>query len=169
MTGGPRKRGAAPHVFTPVRHGRRRASKKPRRCWRDGQPPGWLVMAKRISRRARPCLFLVLTVLLLTSGTALAQQPVLITVVSLTSPVNHGNTASIAIRTAPHATCDITVFYKSGPSRAQGLTPKAADSGGIVSWTWLVGSRTTPGTWPIQARCSLGSREGTLSTSFEVR
>lgn len=89
--------------------------------------------------------------------------------VSLTSPVEAGDDASIAVRTAPAARCHITVHYKSGPSKAKGLVSKLADMQGEVSWTWQVGSRTTPGAWPIVVTCSHAGREGTLQTRFVVR
>jgi micrococcal nuclease len=78
-----------------------------------------------------------------------ARQPLSVTLVSLTSPVSHGNAATISVQTAPGAACAIIVMYKSGPSRARGLVPKTAARGGIVSWTWIVGTRTTPGKWPL--------------------
>ena len=62
--------------------------------------------------------------------------------------------------------CAITVYYKSGPSHAQGLYPKRPTSTGRVSWTWMVGTRTTPGRWAISVSCG---RAGTLNTSFVVR
>jgi hypothetical protein len=58
--------------------------------------------------------------------------------------------------TEPGAFCNITVYYKSGPSEAQGLDPKDADSSGNVSWTWKVGTRTTPGTWRVITASSCG-------------
>ena len=72
-----------------------------------------------------------------------------ITVTGLTSPVSQGANATISINTAPNTYCTITVYYKSGPSTAQGLEPKNTDSSGNVSWTWKVGTRTTPGDWKI--------------------
>jgi len=45
------------------------------------------------------------------------------------------------------------VRYKSGPSKAQGLGPKTADAGGDVSWSWKVGTNTTPGAWPVTITC----------------
>ena len=84
--------------------------------------------------------------------------------VSVTSPVSHGSTATVMVQTAPGAQCSITVIYKSGPSEAQGLGSKQADSSGRVSWTWKVGTRTTPGEWPIIVTC-----EGqTIQTTFRV-
>jgi hypothetical protein len=96
-------------------------------------------------------------------------QPLQIRVVSLTSPVSPGDDASITIQTAPNASCSITVIYKSGPSRARGLFPQSADGRGRVTWTWRVGTRTTPGRWPIIVTCSAGGRQGTLETAFVVR
>ncbi len=95
-------------------------------------------------------------------------QPLPVRIVSVTSPVSPGADATLTVQTAPGALCLITVRYKSGPSKARGLDPKTADSRGIVAWTWRVGTRTTPGRWPIIVTCSAGSRQGTLETSFEV-
>src|SRR4051794_35751042 len=67
--------------------------------------------------------------------------------VHVTSPINHGSYATLAVSLSVRATCSITVEYKSGPSQAAGLYPKAS-VGGRVSWTWKVGTRTTPGRWP---------------------
>src|SRR5437867_5882270 len=50
---------------------------------------------------------------------------------SVTSPVRHGNAASIIVKTAPGAACTITVSYKSGPSQAKGLDPKTASQDGV--------------------------------------
>jgi len=69
--------------------------------------------------------------------------------VSLTSPVNVGVRATITVRTVGGVLCSIVVNYKSGPSRAQGLGPKTSGADGICSWTWMVGTNTTPGTWSI--------------------
>ena len=91
-----------------------------------------------------------------------------VTLVSLTSPAAPFTDAALTISTAPGANCSITVFYKSGPSRAQGLMPKAADAAGRVSWTWRVGSNTTPGRWPILVACEKGDDRGELRTAFEV-
>jgi hypothetical protein len=84
--------------------------------------------------------------------------------VSVTSPVPHGANATVVVQTASGAQCSITVIYKSGPSEAQGLVPKQADSNGRVSWSWKVGTRTTPGEWPIIVTC--GGQ--TIQTTFRV-
>lgn len=72
-----------------------------------------------------------------------------INIVSLTSPISRGSQASITINTAPNVLCTITVYYKSGPSKAQGLVLKNSDSNGNCTWSWKVGTRTTPGNWRI--------------------
>jgi hypothetical protein len=45
------------------------------------------------------------------------------------------------------------VRYKSGPSTAAGLIPKTTDANGDVAWSWKVGTRTTPGSWPVTITC----------------
>jgi hypothetical protein len=84
--------------------------------------------------------------------------------VRVTSPVSRGNYATLVARVIPSRTCSITVYYKSGPSTAQGLYPKRPRLS-RVSWTWKVGTRTTPGRWPIRVSC--GSA-GAFRTSFVV-
>ena len=80
-------------------------------------------------------------------------------------PAHPGNPVTLTARvSSSRVTCRITVNYKSGPSRAKGLGPKRPIRG-RVSWTWLVGTRTTPGRWGIVVSC--GSA-GTLRTSFRV-
>lgn len=77
-------------------------------------------------------------------------------IISVTSPIGQGYTATLRAQTEPGAYCTITVYYKSGPSTAAGLYPKEADSQGNVSWSWKVGTRTTPGSWSIVVTASLG-------------
>jgi len=75
-------------------------------------------------------------------------------IVSITSPISRGANVTLIAKTSPNASCSITAHYKSGPSTAAGLGPKTADASGRVSWTWKVGSRTTPGTWGITVTCN---------------
>jgi hypothetical protein len=80
-------------------------------------------------------------------------------------PAYRGNPVTLTARvSSSRVRCSITVYYKSGASRAKGLYSKQP-ARGRVSWTWLVGTRTTPGRWPIVVSC--GS-VGTLRTSFRV-
>jgi hypothetical protein len=82
--------------------------------------------------------------------------------VQVTSPVSAGSEASVTVAVSPAQTCSITVNYKSGPSQAAGLYPQR---GTRISWTWTVGTNTTPGRWPIVVLCA---RSGSLQTSFVV-
>jgi hypothetical protein len=68
----------------------------------------------------------------------------------LTSPITAGAYATLAVRTPRPTTCSISVYYKSGPSQAAGLYPKR---GTRISWTWKVGTRTTPRSWSIVVSC----------------
>ncbi len=92
-----------------------------------------------------------------------------VTITSLISPVAQGSSATLRARTAAGAACTITVVYKSGPSSAQGLGPKTADGSGAVSWTWTVGSRTTPGSWPVTVTCSAGDASTSAGTTLVVQ
>jgi hypothetical protein len=75
-----------------------------------------------------------------------------------------GSYATLTAAVTPRGvTCSIVVHYLSGPSRAQGLYPKRATS--RVSWVWKIGTRTTPGRWPVVVSCG---RAGTLRTSIRV-
>jgi hypothetical protein len=85
--------------------------------------------------------------------------------VRVTSPVSAGSYATLVARVSPsRVTCSITVYYKSGPSHAAGLYSKRPVAG-RVSWTWKVGTRTTPGRWPIRVSCGAA---GVLRTSFRT-
>jgi len=69
---------------------------------------------------------------------------------------------TLYVRTAKKTYCTIEVDYSSGPSTAQGLTPKTSDTGGNVSWTWKVGGRTKAGTWPITVSCGNSSAKTSI-------
>jgi micrococcal nuclease len=81
---------------------------------------------------------------------------------SVTSPVSAGSHATLTVSVSRPASCSITVNYKSGPSHAAGLYPKRTTAG-HVSWSWMVGTRTTPGRWTIDVYCGAA---GSLHTSF---
>jgi beta-lactamase superfamily II metal-dependent hydrolase len=80
-------------------------------------------------------------------------------IVSVTSPAARGEDATLSAQTTPNASCSITVYYKSGPSKAKGLAPGNADGSGLVSWTWVVGPKTIPGTWRIVVTCDKITKE----------
>jgi hypothetical protein len=106
-------------------------------------------------------MFLALAALAVFPATASAK----VRLVHVTSPVLAGDYATLKAKISTRrATCSITVYYKSGPSKAKGLYPKRTHNR-RVSWTWKVGIRTTPGRWPIVVSCG---RAGKLHTSFRV-
>jgi len=98
--------------------------------------------------------------------TASAGPGVIFTNVS--TPVNQGSAALVVVKTAAGASCLITVTYKSGPLKAPSLVPKMADANGFVTWAWLVGTTTTPGSWPIDVTCSANGQTSGQRTFFAV-
>lgn len=88
---------------------------------------------------------------------------------SVTSPVAAGGEATASVATAPGAQCAITVTYSGGPSQAQGLQPKTAGDDGKVSWTWPVGTRTTPGQWPVDVSCTAGDQTASARELLTVQ
>lgn len=69
---------------------------------------------------------------------------------SLTETVARGKEATVTVQGVPGRTYTITVYYPSSVSTAKGLEPKAADTDGVVSWSWRVGSRTSEGSHRIE-------------------
>jgi hypothetical protein len=94
--------------------------------------------------------------------------PLEVTKASFTDKVAHSGSASVSVHTEPQAKCSIEVLYDSGPSKASGLDPKTASSGGKVIWSWKVGANTAAGTYPITVICKLPGHEGTLELDFTV-
>jgi hypothetical protein len=100
------------------------------------------------------------------SATAVATVPAGFT--EVTSPVARGGSAEAHLQTMPGAMCTIAVMSRPEPSSAAGLGPQTANASGMVVWTWMVGTNTTPGTWPIEAMCTLNSATGKTSSAITV-
>ncbi len=85
------------------------------------------------------------------SPSPIQQPPAATPITFLNAPLRAapGETVTLNVSTAPNVYCTVEVVYKSGPSNAQGLSPKTSSPSGAVRWTWTVGARTTPGTGPI--------------------
>jgi len=79
--------------------------------------------------------------------------PAKVVITKYPGTVRRGYTASITVKTGPNANCSMTVRYKSGPSKAAGVGPKTANASGVASWSWKVGTNTTPGSWPVIVTC----------------
>lgn len=63
--------------------------------------------------------------------------------------VKPGQDASVTVAAKRGERGTIKVYYKSGISKAKGLEPKIAGSNGKITWAWLVGTATTPGTYKV--------------------
>lgn len=70
-------------------------------------------------------------------------------ILSWTETIGRNETGTVKIKGKAKTEYKITVYYKSGPSSAEGLEAKTSDADGYVSWSWKVGGRTTPGTYKI--------------------
>lgn len=90
------------------------------------------------------------------------------TLVSLTSPVEAGKSATIEIIAEPNTKYSITVKYSSGPSTAKGLEPKTSDESGLVSWTWRVGANVKPGEYIIEIKSGNAVYKTTLTVEASV-
>lgn len=77
-------------------------------------------------------------------------------------PAYAGSRAAVKAKVEPNTSVTLTIYYKSGQSKAKYLGTAVADENGIVEWTWLVGGNTTPGIWQLLVETPEGSR--TLST-----
>jgi hypothetical protein len=103
-----------------------------------------------------------------TAKPAAEPKPLPVKVSKRTSSVRRNKTASVTIKTIKGSRCSIDVEYASGSATAKGLDAKKANSSGVITWKWKVGSNTTRGTWPIEIYCTLGERAGSVSTQFKV-
>ncbi len=66
-----------------------------------------------------------------------------------------GGTASATVQTSPNASCSITYVTPHGTvSRARGLYAKTAGTTGLVSWSWVIGTSTQPGTGTVTVTCN---------------
>jgi len=94
--------------------------------------------------------------------------PLSLQIISVTNPVAPGGRATLVAHTMLGANCTIKVYYKSGASKAAGLSPRSADANGDVSWTWNVGRNTTPGNWRIVVTATAGGETMTQEIYFTV-
>lgn len=74
-----------------------------------------------------------------------------------------GQVATLAAHYTPGVLCSIVVHYKSGPSKAQGLGAKQTGPAGNVSWSWIIGTNTTRGQWPITVTCGSASAQSFIN------
>jgi hypothetical protein len=103
---------------------------------------------------------------LVASAAAFAAPRVVTTarLVGMTSPAKRNAEVALIAHVVPARRCTITVLYKSGPSHAQGLSPKRPFRGYVI-WKWKVGGNTPLGRWPITVNCGTA---GSFRTHFRV-
>lgn len=90
-----------------------------------------------------------------------ANNPVGVSVQSISSPISPGSVASISIRTTPDANCVISVIYnKTIISNDPRLITKTADEYGMANWSWMVEPTVPLGKWPVKITCSVGEKSG---------
>lgn len=83
-------------------------------------------------------------------------------ILSKPEPAYAGHRASVKALIEPGTEAKLTVYYKSGVSKAKYLGTATAGNDGIVEWEWLVGGNTTPGTWTLEIET-----EGGLKTTVQ--
>ncbi len=70
-----------------------------------------------------------------------------VAIISVTSPVDAGAYASLVALAVPRARCNLSVTLPNGwQSGSRGLGTSTANASGRVTWTWMTGTRTKPGT-----------------------
>ncbi len=73
------------------------------------------------------------------------------TIISLTSPVQIGQNATLTIHTVPNSSCNLTYITPQGvTSNAPGLGAATATARGVCSWTWKIIQNTKPGTGKLE-------------------
>jgi hypothetical protein len=79
-------------------------------------------------------------------------------VTSIIDPISHGATEHLTASTSPSTNCTLSITLPSGAtSTSSGLGSATSDSSGQVSWTWTIGSNTSPGS--AQAHLSCGGSQ----------
>jgi hypothetical protein len=107
----------------------------------------WVDLYQRLPRRA---------VATAVAPLAPAPQPEAGSAVQITSVAGArpGGQATVDARAPPGVTCGIAYQTPAGTvSNAQGLSPRAADANGNVTWTWEIGPSTRPGTGSVVVTC----------------
>jgi outer membrane biosynthesis protein TonB len=88
-----------------------------------------------------------------------------ITNIKVTSPISPNSIATLTAKVAPNTEYDISVYYSSSASKADGLEAKVSDANGNISWSWKVGGRTKPGTYRIVIAGGGEKKESTFTVT----
>jgi hypothetical protein len=105
----------------------------------------------------------VAVVAVVVTGAVADSAAATVRVTSAPGTVYPGEMASTTVVVTPRARCTIGVYYSTRKSQAGGLSPKSAK---MITWTWLVGTSTKPGRFPVKIDCG---RSGKTQTTIRVR
>lgn len=71
----------------------------------------------------------------------------------------------VKARIPPGTSANLTIYYKSGKSKAKYLGWKQGDQDGYIEWEWKIGVNTTPGVWTLVIQTDDGQ---SVEVSFTV-
>lgn len=91
--------------------------------------------------------------------------PTSIRSVNYKDKANRGDDMWFAMNGTPNSLYNITVYYDSGESTADGLEPQMSSDTGYVHWKWKVGTNTNYGTYKIVIEGEAGDK---YTTEFLV-
>jgi hypothetical protein len=134
---------------------------------------GWFEASMRIGRRLDIRANLGLAVMfgmLLANMVPASADELGVKLVSITSPVPHGETTTLVVQTEPGAACSgavrwVGVKSSNGQQNAP-LIEKKSNNQGMAQWTWRVSG--VAGHRTVDINCSAGDRKGTLQAGFDV-
>lgn len=96
-------------------------------------------------------------------------KPVGVAIQTVSSPVSHGDVASLSIHTSPLVTCSVVLEYNDKPVKVAGLEPQEADEFGIASWTWGIDESVPYGKWPMTITCKNKKYSGVAVAELQVK
>ena len=91
--------------------------------------------------------------------------PTSIRSVNYKDKANRGDDMWFAMNGTPNSLYNITIYYDSGESTADGLEPQMSSDTGYVHWKWKVGTNTNYGTYKIVIEGEAGDK---YTTEFLV-
>ena len=95
----------------------------------------------------------------LACAVAAAPAPLVVKVVSVTTPVARGTEGHLVVRTAPNAQCGASVQTQSDPGRTIASLPaQTADRAGLVTFSVRVPGIARPGLYPVTVSCQGGGK-----------
>lgn len=108
--------------------------------------------------------------LALTCAAAAAPASLVVTVVSVTTPVVRGTEGQLTVRTVPYAKCGASVQSQTDPGQTIASLPvRPADSTGLVTFSLRVPGIAKPGPYPVTVSCQHGGTTADAHLSITVQ